>query len=159
MEAAVRILDDEPSSTLVRESGTHTERCGPQVRPEGRGVDSRPVGARGRQMRGGFMPPVPIEELRDRTRAPKRLVREVGRRTQRQPGTLDGASVELPRVVTGGQRPGGPGRAHRRRYSTVRTHLEHTFARLGFAKLGVSRSDQEVAGLVLQLGSLPAPRE
>ena len=41
-----------------------------------------------------------------------------------------------------------------RRYSTVRTHLKHIYARLG-----VSSRQLEVVPLVLALSSLPAPRE
>ena len=41
------ILEDEESFTLgTRQSAAHPQRSGPQERPEGRGLDRRPSGAR-----------------------------------------------------------------------------------------------------------------
>ena len=51
-------------------------------------------------IRGSFVPPAPIQELRDLTRTRKQLVREIARHTQRLQKTLEGANVKLTRVVT-----------------------------------------------------------
>ena len=49
---------------------------------------------------GSFVPPAPIQELRDLTRTRKQLVREIARHTQRPQKTLEHANVKLTRVVT-----------------------------------------------------------
>ena len=51
-------------------------------------------------IRGSFVPPAPIQELRDLTRTRKQLVREIARHTQRLQKTLEDANVKLTRVVT-----------------------------------------------------------
>ena len=51
-------------------------------------------------IRGSFVPPPPIQELRDLTRTRKQLVGEIARHTQRLQKTLEDANVKLTRVVT-----------------------------------------------------------
>ena len=51
-------------------------------------------------IQGSFVPPAPIQELRDLTRTRKQLVREIARHTQRLQKTLEDANVKLTRVVT-----------------------------------------------------------
>ena len=46
-------------------------------------------------IRGSFVPPAPIQELRDLTRTRKQLVREIARHTQRLQKTLEDANVKL----------------------------------------------------------------
>ena len=49
---------------------------------------------------GSFVPPAPIQELRDLKRVRKQLVAEIARHTLRLKKTLGDANVELTRVVT-----------------------------------------------------------
>jgi transposase len=51
-------------------------------------------------IRSSFVPPAPIQELRDLTRTRKQLVREVARHTQRIQKTLEDANLKLTEVVT-----------------------------------------------------------
>ena len=51
-------------------------------------------------IRGSFVPPAPIQALRDLTRTRKQLVAETARHTQRLQKTLEDANVKLTRVVT-----------------------------------------------------------
>ena len=51
-------------------------------------------------IRGSFVPPTPIQALRDLTRTRKQLVGEISRHTQRLQKTLEDATVKLTRVVT-----------------------------------------------------------
>ena len=51
-------------------------------------------------IRGSFVPPSPIQALRDLTRTRKQLIGEIGRHTLRVPKTLEDANVKLTRVVT-----------------------------------------------------------
>ena len=60
-------------------------------------------------IRGSFVPPAPIQELRDLTRTRKQLIREIARHTQRLQKTLEDANVKLTRVVS--DILGGSGRA------------------------------------------------
>jgi transposase len=46
-------------------------------------------------IRGSFVPPAPIQELRDLTRTRKQLVREIGRHTLRLQKTLEAANLKL----------------------------------------------------------------
>ena len=46
-------------------------------------------------IRGSFVPPAPIQELRDLTRTRKQLVREIGRHTLRLQKTLEDANIKL----------------------------------------------------------------
>lgn len=51
-------------------------------------------------MRGSFVPPAAIQEVRDLTRTRKQLVREIAQHTQRIQKTLDIANLKLTGVVT-----------------------------------------------------------
>lgn len=51
-------------------------------------------------LRGSFVPPEPIQELRDLTRTRKQLVREIARHTQRIQKTLEDANVKLTEVIS-----------------------------------------------------------
>ena len=51
-------------------------------------------------IRGSFVPPVPIQELRDLTRTRTQLTREVARHTQRIQKTLEDANVKLTGVLS-----------------------------------------------------------
>ena len=51
-------------------------------------------------IRGSFVPPPPIQELRDLTRTRKQLVREIARHTLRLQKTLEDANLKLTRVVS-----------------------------------------------------------
>ena len=51
-------------------------------------------------LRGSFVPPERIQELRDLTRTRKQLVREMTRHTQRIQKTLEDANVKLTEVIT-----------------------------------------------------------
>ena len=53
-----------------------------------------------RLIRSSFVPPAPIQELRDLTRTRKQLVREVGRHTQRLQKTLEDANVKLTEAIS-----------------------------------------------------------
>ena len=51
-------------------------------------------------IRGSFVPPAPIQALRDLTRTRKQLVGEITRHAHRLQKTLEDANVKLTRVVT-----------------------------------------------------------
>jgi transposase len=51
-------------------------------------------------IRSSFVPPAPIQELRDLTRTRKQLVREITRHTQRMQKTLEDANVKLTEVIS-----------------------------------------------------------
>jgi transposase len=51
-------------------------------------------------MRSSFVPPAPVQELRDLTRTRKQLVREITRHTQRIQKTLEDANLKLTHVVS-----------------------------------------------------------
>jgi transposase len=51
-------------------------------------------------IRSSFVPPAPIQELRDLTRTRKQLVREIARHTQRIQKTLEDANVKLTEVIS-----------------------------------------------------------
>src|SRR3989454_6705517 len=51
-------------------------------------------------LRGSFVPPEKIQELRDLTRSRKQLVREITRHTQRIQKTLEDANVKLTEVIS-----------------------------------------------------------
>ena len=51
-------------------------------------------------IRSSFVPPAPIQELRDLTRTRKQLMREVGRHTLRIQKTLEDANLKITRVVS-----------------------------------------------------------
>ena len=93
------ILEDESSLTLVLANAQHIRNV------PGRKSDRKDAAwiadllAHG-LIRGSFVPPAPIQELRDLTRTRKQLIREIGRHTQRLQKTLEDANVKLTRVVT-----------------------------------------------------------
>ena len=51
-------------------------------------------------IRGSFVPPAPVQEMRDLTRTRKQLVREMAQHTQRIQKTLEDANVKLSSVVS-----------------------------------------------------------
>jgi transposase len=51
-------------------------------------------------VQGSFVPPTPIQDLRDLTRTRKQLSRELVQHTQRIQKTLDTANIKLPMVIT-----------------------------------------------------------
>src|ERR1700676_4558511 len=51
-------------------------------------------------IRSSFVPPAPIQELRDLTRTRKKLMREIGRHTLRIQKTLEDANLKITRVVS-----------------------------------------------------------
>jgi transposase len=51
-------------------------------------------------IRGSFVPPAPIQQLRDLTRTRKQLVREIGQHTQRLQKTLEDAHVKITGVIS-----------------------------------------------------------
>ena len=51
-------------------------------------------------IRSSFVPPAPIQELRDLTRTRKQLVREIARHTLRIQKTLEDANLKLTQVVS-----------------------------------------------------------
>jgi transposase len=51
-------------------------------------------------IRSSFVPPAPIQALRDLTRTRKQLMREIGRHTLRIPKTLEDANLKITRVVS-----------------------------------------------------------
>lgn len=51
-------------------------------------------------LRGSFVPPTPVQEMRDLTRTRKQLVREVAQHTQRLQKTLEDANVKLSSVIS-----------------------------------------------------------
>jgi transposase len=51
-------------------------------------------------VRSSFVPPAPIQELRDLTRTRKQLVRETARHTQRLQKTLEDAQIKLTEVIS-----------------------------------------------------------
>ena len=93
------ILEDEESFTLVLANAQHIRNV------PGRKSDRKDAAwiadllAHG-LIAGSFVPPAPIQELRDLTRTRKQLVREIARHTQRLQKTLKDANVKLTRVVT-----------------------------------------------------------
>lgn len=51
-------------------------------------------------LRGSFVPPRPVQEMRDLTRTRKQLVREIAQHTQRIQKTLEDANVKLASVIS-----------------------------------------------------------
>jgi transposase len=51
-------------------------------------------------IRASFVPPAPVQELRDLTRTRKQLVREIGRHTQRLQKTLEDANIKLTEAIS-----------------------------------------------------------
>ncbi len=92
------ILEDEESFTLVLANAQHIRNV------PGRKSDQKDAAwiadllAHG-LISGSFVPPSPIQALRDLTRTRKQLVAEIARHTQRLQKTLEDANVKLTRVV------------------------------------------------------------
>ena len=51
-------------------------------------------------IRGSFVPPTPVQEMRDLTRTRKQLVREMAQHTQRLQKTLEDANIKLSSVIS-----------------------------------------------------------
>lgn len=51
-------------------------------------------------LRAGFVPPTPVQELRDLTRTRKQLVREIGRHTQRRQKILEDANIKPAETIS-----------------------------------------------------------
>jgi transposase len=51
-------------------------------------------------IRASFVPPRPVQDLRDLTRTRKQLVREIGRHTQRLQKTLEDANIKLTEILS-----------------------------------------------------------
>jgi transposase len=51
-------------------------------------------------IRGSFVPPTPVQELRDLTRTRKQLVREIAQHTQRLQKTLEDANIKITSVIS-----------------------------------------------------------
>ncbi len=51
-------------------------------------------------IRGSFVPPTPVQELRDLTRTRKQLVREIAQHTQRIQKTLEDANIKLTGIIS-----------------------------------------------------------
>ena len=110
------ILEDEESFTLVLANAQHIRNV------PGRKSDWKDAAwiadllAHG-LIEGSFVPPAPIQELRDLTRTRKQLVGEIARHTQRLQKTLEDANVKADaggHRHPGRQRPGDPRGADRR---------------------------------------------
>ena len=93
------VLEDEASFTLVLANAQHIRNV------PGRKSDRKDAAwiadllAHG-LIPGSFVPPAPIQELRDLTRTRKQLVRESARHTLRLQKTLEDANVKLTRVAS-----------------------------------------------------------
>ena len=79
--------------------GAHPQCARPQERRERCDLDLRSLGARSDPARA-FVPPQPIQELRDLTRTRKELTREIVRHTQRIQAVLEEANIKLTSVIT-----------------------------------------------------------
>ena len=93
------ILEDESSLTLVLANAQHIRNVPGRKSDRNDAAWIADLLAHG-LIRGSFVPPAPIQELRDLTRTRKQLVREIARHTQRLQKTLEDANVKLTRVVT-----------------------------------------------------------
>ena len=79
-------------------------------------------------IRSSFVPPAPIQELRDLTRTRRQLVHEVARHVLRIQKTLEDANLKLTQVmsdIVGIERPGDPQRADRGRNRSRATGRSH----------------------------------
>ena len=93
------ILEDEESFTLVLANAQHIRHVPGRKSDRNDAAWIADLLAHG-LIRGSFVPPAPIQELRDLTRTRKQLVREITRHAQRLQKTLEDANVKLTRVVT-----------------------------------------------------------
>ena len=87
-------------------------------------------------IRASFVPPQPIQDLRDLTRTRKQLSREIVRHTQRLQAVLEEANVKLASVIT--DILGASGRRILKAMITGETDPSH-LAELGSRRLGCSR--------------------
>ena len=93
------VLEDEASFTLVLANAQHIRNV------PGRKSDRKDAAWIADLLAHGlipssFVPPAPIQELRDLTRTRKQLVREIARHTLRLQKTLEDANVKLTRVAS-----------------------------------------------------------
>ena len=93
------ILEDAESFTLVLANAQHIRNVPGRKSDRNDAAWIADLLAHG-LIRSSFVPPAPIQELRDLTRTRRQLVREVARHTQRVQKTLEDANVKLTRVVT-----------------------------------------------------------
>ena len=93
------ILEDAESFTLVLANAQHIRNVPGRKSDRNDAAWIADLLAHG-LIRGSFVPPAPIQELRDLTRARKQLVGEITRHTQRLQKALEDANVKLTRVVT-----------------------------------------------------------
>ena len=93
------ILEDESSLTLLLANAQHIRNVPGRKSDRTDAAWIADLLAHG-LIRGSFVPPAPIQELRDLTRTRKQLIREIGRHTQRLQKTLEDANVKLTRVVS-----------------------------------------------------------
>ena len=93
------VLEDEESFTLVLANAQHIRNVPGRKSDRNDAAWIADLLAHG-LIRGSFVPPAPIQELRDLTRTRKQLVREITRHTQRLQKTLEDANVKLTHVVT-----------------------------------------------------------
>ena len=110
------VLEDEASFTLVLANAQHIRNVPGRKSDRNDAAWIADLLAHG-LIRGSFVPPAPIQELRDLTRTRKQLVREIARHTQRLQKTLEDANVKFDargHRHSGRQRPGDPRGAHRR---------------------------------------------
>ena len=81
------VLEDEASFTLVLANAQHIRNVPGRKSDRNDAAWIADLLAHG-LIRGSFVPPAPIQELRDLTRTRKQLVREITRHTQRLQKTL-----------------------------------------------------------------------
>ena len=93
------ILEDEESFTLVLANAQHIRNVPGRKSDRNDAAWIADLLAHG-LIRGSFVPPSPIQALRDLTRTRKQLVGEIARHAQRLQKTLEDANVKLTRVVT-----------------------------------------------------------
>ncbi|MXY78179.1 MAG: IS110 family transposase [Chloroflexi bacterium] len=93
------ILEDEESFTLVLANAQHIQNVPGRKSDRNDAAWIADLLAHG-LIRGSFVPPAPIQALRDLTRTRKQLVGEIARHAQRLQKTLEDANVKLTRVVT-----------------------------------------------------------
>ena len=93
------ILEDADSFTLVLANAQHIRNVPGRKSDRNDAAWNADLLAHG-LIRGSFVPPAPIQELRDLTRTRKQLVGEITRHTQRLQKTLEDANEKLTRVVT-----------------------------------------------------------
>ena len=93
------ILEDEESFTLVLANAQHIQNVPGRKSDRNDAAWIADLLAHG-LIRSSFVPPAPIQALRDLTRTRKQLVGEIARHAQRLQKTLEDANVKLTRVVT-----------------------------------------------------------